>query len=476
MDTNIHSIWVEDEQTSKFHFNDPNVQYINSDKPFLSNKEHIELPPLPPSSFFSSLDSKPIDSKSKKSFIKAFKKLLSDDSDSKQPKKQQIRRKISTPFGFNHISHIDNKSDQINVSKLNELPKTEDQVEITRDPTKRVSTSAKAFCTSPQLTSPMKSSTTKPIPRSFSNATSLNTRSTSSQLFTRSGSISTLATSISSRPHSRKPSMVNQPQQQTQPQPSQPSQPQHGHQSSTSSIENLKKLEKNQIQKQTSIDYSSSNFKFPDNQINWGTPDPQSVSRQSWIYEESPNVASSNYSSPKSTSSPNNRSLKTSKSSPYNLNNFSSQLDNSFTSKHDMNELIQSMDDFTKFFKSSENPDEFDEDNLNETIASLRAAKHIRASRLSLHQDPKYLSFIEEFEKIKTNSTSSYTSDSTDGDLVLKELEGELNNEDSKLNEFELNKINKINEVEEIQSLNSNSNSELISESSPKQLLLPSVM
>lgn len=397
---NIHSIWVEDEQSSKFHLNDPNLKILNSQVPLLSSKENIELPPLPPSSFFSySLKDEDESAKSSNKLHKMFKKFGLNNDQSKAPVKK-VKRKISTPFGFNHVSHIDNKPGAtITVNQLSEIqPQEQDELDEPSQ-SNRTSTSAKAFCTSPQINTTT-TTTTKQIPRSISNATSLS-RTPSSQLFTRSASISTMATTISSKTHSKKNSII-------------PITNQHKHQDSSSSIENLKKLEKNQISKQCSNDYTTNDFKFPNkskkDSINWGTPDLKSAVRQSWIYEDL---------SPKSMISP-VKPLKRSNSisgspsySPYrsDINLFQNELEVSFNrDENNLNEIINSIDDFTQLINNHQ--DQVDEDDeFNETLASLRAAKFSRLSRLENfydHQDPKYLSFIEEFEKIKTND-SNYT-------------------------------------------------------------------
>ncbi|CAM9020161.1 unnamed protein product [Wickerhamomyces anomalus] len=99
--------------------------------------------------------------------------------------------------------------------------------------------------------------------------------------------------------------------------------------------------------------------------------------------------------------------------SPYrsDINLFQNELEVSFNrDENNLNEIINSIDDFTQLINNHQ--DQVDEDDeFNETLASLRAAKFSRLSRLENfydHQDPKYLSFIEEFEKIKTND-SNYT-------------------------------------------------------------------
>ncbi|CAM9020153.1 unnamed protein product [Wickerhamomyces anomalus] len=149
---NIHSIWVEDEQSSKFHLNDPNLKILNSQVPLLSSKENIELPPLPPSSFFSySLKDEDESAKSSNKLHKMFKKFGLNNDQSKAPVKK-VKRKISTPFGFNHVSHIDNKPGAtITVNQLSEIqPQEQDELDEPSQ-SNRTSTSAKAFCTSPQI-------------------------------------------------------------------------------------------------------------------------------------------------------------------------------------------------------------------------------------------------------------------------------------------------------------------------------------
>lgn len=470
---NIHSIWVEDEQSSKFHLNDPNLKILNSQVPLLSSKETIELPPLPPSSFFTSLKNE--ENTSKGSIRQFFKKL--GNSNDANPKKKTIRKKISTPFGFNHISHIDNQAQENQVITVQQLSHTPTPSTSTTPTTstnsKRGSHSAKAFCTSPQIPGF--------IPRSISNATTLSSTS-STQLFTRSGSISTMATTISSnKSHSKKSSTQIQG---------------HNHQDSSSSIEDLKKLEKNQISKQCNVNYTS-NYTFPNQSDskpkrkslnNWDTPDPQSVVRQSWIYEDLSPMKPLNFISPKSS----NQSLRKTRAnsfggeSPYllaspmkkDLNLFQNEMETVFNKDEmKLSELISSIDDFTKFFKQStssssspsptstlqkrfttttanttqptslstsvtnlatevnENDDDSEDDS---TIASLRAARFSRLSRLEnfYQHDPRYVSFLDSIHKsqqdknIMTNSSRVDEEIYQDGSLVPEVVDEEDEYED----------------------------------------------
>lgn len=509
---NIHSIWVEDEQSSKFHLNDPNLKILNSQVPLLSSKETIELPPLPPSSFFTSLSKNDETSSSKGSIRQFFKKL--GNSNDNNPKKKTIRKKISTPFGFNHISHIDNQTQEkvITVQQLSHTPTASTSTTTTNSTTsKRGSHSAKAFCTSPQIPGF--------IPRSISNATTLSNTS-STQMFTRSGSISTMATTISSnKSHSKKPSTQIQG---------------HTHQDSSSSIENLKKLEKSQISKQCSVDYTS-NYTFPnqsDNNSkpkrkslnNWDTPDPQSVVRQSWIYEDLSPMKPLNFISPKSS----NQSLRKTRAnsiggeSPYllaspmkkDLNLFQNEMETVFNKDEiKLSELISSIDDFTKFFKqssssSSSSPsptstmkkrfttttanttqptslttsvtnlsetknEENDDSEDDSTIASLRAARFSRLSRLEnfYQHDPRYLSFLESVHKSQNDKTMMMMSSTTSkiGEETLEDgsIVPEVVDEEDEFEEYEEYEEEEFDEGEE-------------RESTPTQhqlgILLPSVM
>lgn len=439
---NMDSIWVEDEQSSKFHLNDPNLKILNSQVPILSSKENIELPPLPPTSFFThTLSSDDVGAATKNNkFLSMFKKLgissntMNHSNNNDQPKTEirRVKKKISTPFGFNHISHIDNQAGgAITVNQLSEMALKEEPESLTDatgpdvSKSNRTSTSAKAFCTSPQI-KPIPSTTvsTKHIPRSVSNATTLS-RASSSQLFTRSGSISTMATTISSKTHSKKnsTSIIGTSHNTTS---STNSHINHQHQNSTSSIENLKKLEKNQITKQCSIDYTS-DFTFPQKKTdlnNWATPDLQSAVRQSWIYED---LSPHSPLRPKKAARRANSISGSPSYSPYrsDINLFQNEVETTFNKSSNLNEIINSIDDFTKFFKATEQDEdveeEDEEDSFYGTIASLRAAKFSRLSRLEnfYQHDPRYLSFIEEFQKVKTNSvdlSSNYTK-STSPDL-----------------------------------------------------------
>ncbi|CDO92346.1 unnamed protein product [Kluyveromyces dobzhanskii CBS 2104] len=110
----IKSIWLdEDDEAEKLYGlqahqlmdsdNDDElgVVMINSDKPVLSNRTNIDLPPLPPNAY----DTSP----GKNSFMKKKKGLLKLFQN-KTNKETTPRLKISVPFGFNHISHADSKA------------------------------------------------------------------------------------------------------------------------------------------------------------------------------------------------------------------------------------------------------------------------------------------------------------------------------------------------------------------------------
>lgn len=110
----IKSIWIdEDDETEKLYGlqahqfmdsddeNELGVVMINSDKPVLSNRKNIDLPPLPPNAYK--------DSSSKSSFLKKKKSLLKLFQN-KSSKEESPKLKISVPFGFSHISHADSRA------------------------------------------------------------------------------------------------------------------------------------------------------------------------------------------------------------------------------------------------------------------------------------------------------------------------------------------------------------------------------
>lgn len=115
----MKSIWLdEDEEAEKLYglqvqqFMAPDededlaIMMVNSDKPLLSNKKNIDLAPLGKSlktpKFMST---KPLSSSTKKKLMrkKGFFALFKN----KESHVQRDSRKISTPFGFQHISHAD---------------------------------------------------------------------------------------------------------------------------------------------------------------------------------------------------------------------------------------------------------------------------------------------------------------------------------------------------------------------------------
>lgn len=84
----------------------PDIQLVHSDKPMLNNKQNIELPGLrskSPSRFRSAYTSKKNNKKNK-----FFKKLFGSSRDTVDDSKRDassIKMTISTPYGFQHISH-----------------------------------------------------------------------------------------------------------------------------------------------------------------------------------------------------------------------------------------------------------------------------------------------------------------------------------------------------------------------------------
>lgn len=346
MSYQMDSIWIEDENSDKLYVNNPNVQLINSETPILLSKNNIELPPLPPSSFFQSTiqEKKRIElQKKQSSLVKIFKKL----SFNKEQEETTKPKKISTPFHFNHISHINQETPITNKSfQLPSTPKIESGISFnTTSPRKKKISS---ISNSASINSNL-------FQRSMSHSNSIG-----SNLFQRTGSISTLATSIESDTKRQK----------------------HKHTDSSSSIENLKKLEKNQISKQCSINYTS-NFKYPKNLDDWDTPDSKNVVRQSWIYEEmSPFIPNL---SPESAIKK-AKSISYSPSYHYNspllnkeLNLFQNEMEISFSSNIEFKKILTSIDTFDD---SMNLESDINDDNFNEAIASLRAAKFTRLSRM----------------------------------------------------------------------------------------------
>ncbi|CAH01712.1 Gic2p [Kluyveromyces lactis] len=110
----IKSIWLdEDDETEKLYGlqahqlldsdddDELGVVMINSDKPVLSNRKNINLPPLPPNAYDKQSGKKSF-KKKKNSLLKLFQ--------NKSSKEEPPKLKISVPFGFNHISHADSKA------------------------------------------------------------------------------------------------------------------------------------------------------------------------------------------------------------------------------------------------------------------------------------------------------------------------------------------------------------------------------
>ncbi|KAH3686182.1 hypothetical protein WICPIJ_002850 [Wickerhamomyces pijperi] len=119
----MDSIWIEENKL--YQDNIPSVQLLNSSKPIIKNSQTIELPPLPPTSFFQTLlkeqearenQERQRQEQTNGKFLKLFKKLsiTNQRSDSSKPSSSdhvplvKPVRKISTPFAFSHISHVDN--------------------------------------------------------------------------------------------------------------------------------------------------------------------------------------------------------------------------------------------------------------------------------------------------------------------------------------------------------------------------------
>lgn len=131
----MRSIWLdEDEEAEKLYGlqaqqfmgsddeENLGITFINSDKPVLSNKQNIELPPLLPNTHSSRYDGRStsnsavsIETSSSSSTIKTkHKKVLFKLNLLKKRflgTQLDIRAKnISTPFDFQHISHADTKN------------------------------------------------------------------------------------------------------------------------------------------------------------------------------------------------------------------------------------------------------------------------------------------------------------------------------------------------------------------------------
>lgn len=246
----MDSIWLEDDH-GKLFLPAP-VTMLNSATPML-RAGTVQLPPLPPTSFFSPAVAPSSNDRTVNKFFAAFKKLSGQEN--KTPKRP--RPKISTPYSFSHISHVDEETPATHTSF--DLPPRKAPHPETTHP----AGSGVAFNrTSPQLGSS--------IPRSVSQPTSL-----VSSTFTRA-SVSTMAT-LNTRQNStkRQDSMSTSC---------------HNHSNSAGSLEQLARLEKHQISKQCSADYNSG-FNFPqaDDRLSaWDTPPLENAVRQAWVYEMSP--------------------------------------------------------------------------------------------------------------------------------------------------------------------------------------------
>lgn len=204
----MESIWLEEDNSAKLTINNPLVATINSNKPLLLNKRNIELPPLPPSSYFSSqaVPASQKESRGGKSeykkhkkdniLISAFKKLSVDYhqyqqqvQEQQQPARKTFNKRISTPFDFSHIQHMDSGLNQLEEEEQEEEEQEEEkQQETTEDEPEQDKKTldpqdkSKMFCTSPML---------KQSKRTLSIASaSTNT----SSIFTRSNSIATQST------------------------------------------------------------------------------------------------------------------------------------------------------------------------------------------------------------------------------------------------------------------------------------------
>lgn len=82
--------------------NEIGVVVINSDKPILSNRKNIDLPPLPPNAYKESSMKQTSKKKKRNGLLKLFQ--------SKSNKEETVKFKISVPYGFNHISHADSRA------------------------------------------------------------------------------------------------------------------------------------------------------------------------------------------------------------------------------------------------------------------------------------------------------------------------------------------------------------------------------
>lgn len=289
----MDSIWLEDDNRDKlYNISLPNVEVLNSDTPILGSRNNVELPPLPPTSYFSTLmahraqeeendeRNKLSTKKSAAKLLHVFKKSFMNVDKENERDKQKLRSRISTPYGFSHISHVG--KDSAITNKTFEIPvaSTHSKADPSPSPGVTDDTSAAHKAVSCNRTAPSRnvstSSSSGPslttIPRSASQSTSLFST-------TRHASISTTATST--RAISRRNTHS------------------HHHTTSASSIEQLTRFEKYQISKQCNPEYTSQRSSDPDQSsttpcikqhddtLLWDTPSPGNVVRQSWIYSSS---------------------------------------------------------------------------------------------------------------------------------------------------------------------------------------------
>lgn len=111
----MKSIWIDedDDEQKLYGISAPNlvdtdnedqlgVILINSDKPVLSNRKHIDLPPLPPSAYDMKLSKMHKSKRKRKGLLKLFQ--------SKTSKEEAAKIKISVPFDFSHVSHADSRA------------------------------------------------------------------------------------------------------------------------------------------------------------------------------------------------------------------------------------------------------------------------------------------------------------------------------------------------------------------------------
>ena len=174
----MESIWIEDE----YKLQAPReVQVINSEKPELKSKM-VELPPLPPTSYFQSLLMPTGENKTKKK--RGLSRLL--DKLNGEQVYVKPRPKISTPYGFNHIGHVAEDTTVVGDEHEHGEGKHHDGEHYDGQ-------AADAPADANSRDKPVAINTTSSIPRSTSQQTSL-----VSSTFTRN-SVVTRATSISTK-------------------------------------------------------------------------------------------------------------------------------------------------------------------------------------------------------------------------------------------------------------------------------------